>query len=304
MVLQAIAVQLSIDQKIPLAPGATTLHITGEPFKNLSRCIAAYISVHRRGSAGAYQRWADIVDDQSFSFPNLLPFFQKSPHLTPPNYAKRGADSEVTFDQSAFRSSGGPLQVSYSNFYQPFSPFIKRAFEVLGLKTINGLSSGVLEGFSEFTVTVDPRAATRSSSETSFLQQALSRTNLQVYQRTLAKKINIENKTATSVTVKTAGKSYCLSATKEVILSAGAVCQHRLQLRERHIDLVAVPLTSDAHGVRHWPQKYIRAARYTDASRRARRWSRHVGASSFASFSHRTITHPSRTSPSSPRVTR
>ena len=164
-----------------------------------------------------------MVGDQSFSFPNFLPFFQKSPHLTPPNYTKRGAASDVTFDSSAFSPLGGPLQVSYANFYQPFSPFIKRAFEILGLKNIAGLSSGVLEGFSEFTVTVDPHSGTRSSSETSFLQQALSRTNLQVYQRALAKKINIENKTATSVTVDAAGKTYYLSATKEVILSAGAV---------------------------------------------------------------------------------
>ena len=165
-----------------------------------------------------------MVGDQSFSFPNLLPFFQKSPHLTPPNYTKRGTGSDVVFDPGAFSPLGGPLQVSYANFYQPFSPFIKRAFELLGLKEIDGFSSGVLEGFSEFTVTVDPDSGTRSSSETSFLQQALSTTSLQVYQRTLAKKINIENKTARSVTVDTAGKTYYLSATKEVILSAGTVC--------------------------------------------------------------------------------
>lgn len=73
-------------------------------------------------------------------------------------------------------------------------------------------------------MTVDPQSGTRSSSETSFLQQALTNTNLQIYQRTLAKKINIEGKKATSVTVNTAGKTYFLSAAKEVILSAGTVC--------------------------------------------------------------------------------
>ena len=131
--------------------------------------------------------------------------------------------SEITFDAHAFRLSGGPLQVSYANFYQPFSSFIKSAFQTLGLRNIDGLNSGILEGFSEFTVTVDPQAGTRSSSETSFLQQALSTTNLQVYQRTLAKKIILENKTATGVTVDTAGKAYTLSAVKEIIISAGTV---------------------------------------------------------------------------------
>lgn len=166
------------------ALAVTILRITGEPIQaSRYHTLAAYRSV-RRGSAGAYQRWANMVGDQRFSFPNLL-------------------------------------------------PFIKRAFETLGLKNINGLSSGTLEGFSEFTVTVDPRSGTRSSSETSFLQQAQSRTNLQVYQRTLAKKVNIENETATSVAVDTAGKIYYLSATMKVILPAGALCLPHPQLLRR-----------------------------------------------------------------------
>ena len=173
---------------------------------------------------GAYQRWADTVNDQSFSFSRLLPFFQRSPQFTPPDFTKRGAGSETKFDSNAFSPKGGPLQVSYANFYQPFSPFIKRAFTFLGLQYISGLNSGSLEGFAEFTITVDPQSTTRSSSETSFLQQSIDANDLQVYQRTLAKKINFVNKRATSVTVDTAGKIFTVSAAKEVILAAGTVC--------------------------------------------------------------------------------
>ena len=165
------------------------------------------------------------MGDQSYTFNETLPYFQRSPQFTPPNYAKRGAGSEVLYDQTAFSSNGGPLQVSYSNFYQPVSSFIKQAFFNLGLQSLAGLNSGKLLGFSEFTLTIDPQAGTRSSSETSFMQEAIASSTLQVYQQTLAKNIVFDKrKTATGVNVVTAGTEYTLSATEEVILAAGVVC--------------------------------------------------------------------------------
>lgn len=178
------------------------------------------------GSSGSYQKWANQVGDQSYTFNNTLPYFRKSPQFTPPNYIKRGAGSEVLYDETAFSSNGGPLQVSYSNFYQPVSSFIKQAFINLGLQNLAGLNSGKLLGFSEFTLTIDPQAGTRSSSETSFMQKAIASSTLQIYQQTLAKNILFDQKkTATGVSVVTAGTTYTLSATKEVILAAGVVCQ-------------------------------------------------------------------------------
>lgn len=178
------------------------------------------------GTIGSYQRWADHVGDQSYTFSQILPYFKKSPHFTPPDYSKRGAGSRVLYDTSSFDPHGGPLQVSYSNFYHPISSFIKRAFLALGLQNIAGLNSGRLIGFSEVTLTIDPQSGTRSSSETSFLQDSIATSTLQVYQKTLAQKIIFDEKrTATGVKVVSAGTEYTLSATKEVILAAGAVRQ-------------------------------------------------------------------------------
>ena len=181
---------------------------------------------HASGTIGSYQKWANQVGDQSYQFSQILPYFKKSPHFTPPDYSKRGAGSEVLYDTAAFDPHGGPLQVSYSNFYHPISSFIKRAFLALGLQNIAGLNSGKLIGFSEVTLTIDPQSGTRSSSETSFLQDSIATSTLQVYQKTLAQKIIFdEKKTATGVKVVTAGTEYTLSATKEVILAAGVVRQ-------------------------------------------------------------------------------
>lgn len=182
------------------------------------------LTATERGTRGSYQQWATQVGDQSYTFENLLPYFQKSPSFTSPDYAKRGPGSSVTYSQDALIASGGPLRVSYTNFYQPFSAYFKQALQDLGLKNIPGLNSGSLLGFSEFTLTVDPKTGIRSSSETSFLQEAIAATTLQVYQKTVAKRIIFDSgKRASGVVVATAGVSYELSARKEVILSAGVV---------------------------------------------------------------------------------
>ncbi|KAL8649802.1 MAG: hypothetical protein Q9210_004180 [Variospora velana] len=177
---------------------------------------------YQRGTRGSYEQWANQIGDQSYTFDNLFPYFQKSPHFTPPDNVKRGAGSSVLYDPNAFSSAGGPLQVSYTNFYQPFSAFIKQGLQKLGLENIAGLNSGSLLGFSEFTLTVDPKAAIRSSSETSFLQEALATSTLQVYQKSIAKRILFnDSKVAQGVIVETAGVQYELSARKEIIVSAG-----------------------------------------------------------------------------------
>ena len=182
------------------------------------------------GSKGFYQAWADQVGDQSYKFENILAYFKKSPSFTPPNDAKRGPNSNISFDASAFSQNAGPLQVSYPNYYQPFSKYIKQAFRILGLKEIAGLNSGRLLGFSEFTWTVDPKSGIRSSSETSFLQSAIDSSALQVYQQTLAQQVLFDGqKAATGVSVVTAGKKYVISASKEVIIAAGVV-SHRFVL--------------------------------------------------------------------------
>jgi choline dehydrogenase len=75
-------------------------------------------------------------------------------------------------------------------------------------------------------LTIDPSDEKRSSSEASYLQYALAsgRTNLQVFTKTLAKKIVFDGETATGIIVMNKnGTASTLVAKKEVILSAGAV---------------------------------------------------------------------------------
>ena len=118
--------------------------------------------------------------------------------------------------------------MSYGNYQYSFGGPLSRGLEKLGFPALTGINSGKLIGYSAATSSVDARTATRSSSETSFLQRAAENTHIQIYPNALAKSIAFDaNKRATGVVVQAASSlqdfTYTLSADKEVILSAGAV---------------------------------------------------------------------------------
>lgn len=169
-----------------------------------------------------------MVGDNSWLWDTVFSFYKKSPQFTPPDFQKIGPGFDLPYDASAFSSQGGPLQVSFANYQQPFGPFLAKGMKAAGIKEQKGLNSGTLNGYAAVTLTVDPKSETRSSSETSFLRTAFTETGLKVYQRTMAKKILFDaKKKATGVNVVTDGKTYTLSANKEVIVSSGAVSEPR-----------------------------------------------------------------------------
>jgi choline dehydrogenase len=190
--------------------------------KTLGGSSALNTMSYVRSSASAYQRWADLVDDSSYSFDKLLPFFKKSVRLTPPNLAKRNAvNATPEYDPNSF-GNGSPLDVSWNNWVDPTITWLAKSLQAIGL-TINlkGWSAGELNGGSWVPSTIDPEHATRESSQTSFLNYASENTQLVVYPHSQATKILFDGTTATGVRVDTNGTIYTLSASKEVILSAG-----------------------------------------------------------------------------------
>lgn len=208
-------------------PSAGNRRIHYAQGKTLGGSSAINTMAFHRGTVGAYQRWADLVGDQSYTFPKLLPYFKKTSTLTPPNLSKRKApNATVLYDPGAFDNSlGGPVQVSWANWVDPAQSWLARALQAIG-QTLSpsGLSSGKVNGGAWVPTTIDPKDATRSSSKTSYLEAALKQgdVRLAIYLRSQAGKILFDDKKkAIGVSVTTNGTQYVLTARKEVILSAG-----------------------------------------------------------------------------------
>jgi choline dehydrogenase len=105
----------------------------------------------------------------------------------------------------------------------PISSFFQAAFIKLGLPVAEDFVSGTLSGVQYAANTINPRGNVRDSSYTSFVQNVPKLGTLDIRNNTLAKRIIFEGKSAVGVAVSSNGQDYVLSATKEVILSAGAV---------------------------------------------------------------------------------
>lgn len=168
------------------------------------------------------QQWATAVGDDSYTFPRLLPWYRKSPHYNPPRFEYPNSTNEQ--DPTAFNASGGPFQVSFGDYLDVFGTWAQYGFKALGHRLVRGFQSGVLLGTSYTLFSVDPTTATRSSSESSFLQLATKNTHLKIYNNSIAEKILFDEKNvARGVLVSSQYSSpYMLTARKEVILSAGA----------------------------------------------------------------------------------
>ncbi|KAI4098806.1 MAG: hypothetical protein L6R37_006294 [Teloschistes peruensis] len=192
--------------------------------KTLGGSSARNFLAYHRGTNDSYQQWAKEVQDDSYLYQNFLPYFQRSCHFTPPNLAKRyPPNGTVDYNPAAFDNSlGGPLQVSWANYAAPIGSWAKLGFMKAGILPIKGFDSGSIIGSSWVAQTLSPTNAHRSSSQTSYLSQAIENTSIVVYTQTLGQKILFDqDKTANGVSVTTAGVTYTLRARKEVILSAG-----------------------------------------------------------------------------------
>lgn len=241
--------------------------------------------IYNRGTIGSYQVWADAVDDQSWTFENLLPYFANGVNLTLPNpdNSERAANASnipLPANAAAYNQSGGPLHISYPNFALPFGSWVALAMEELGFPTQQDFISGNLLGAQYAPVTVAPESQTRDDSQTAFLQTAIENglTNLKGYTHTLAKQILFsDNNTATGVQVVSGnGDPYVLSARSEVILSAGAFQSPQLLMvsgvgPKEQLDEFNITVLADRPGVGQnmWdhldfgPSYYINAQGYT-----------------------------------------
>ncbi|KAH8893113.1 alcohol oxidase [Thozetella sp. PMI_491] len=217
-----------LSEPIPEANGRRTHYAQGKTLGGSSEInTMSYV----RGTKSSYRRLADMVGDDSWTFDELLKYFKRSCELTPPNTAKRNnLNVTIKYEASVFppTGTGGHLQVSWNNWVDATLTWLAKAVGEMGL-TISpkGFNSGEkITGYGAWVPsTIDPANTHRSSAESSFLQYAIENgRKLSIYTHTQATKILFDNATpprAVGVDVNTQGAKYTISASKEVVVSAG-----------------------------------------------------------------------------------
>jgi len=224
--------------------------------KTLGGCSAINSMGYLRGTKGMHRKWAKMVGDETYLWEKVLPFFKRSCNLTPPNYSKRNEpDVQPAYDADVF--GHGPLEVSFSNWIDPTARWLSEALQAIGLPVSpKGLSSGLLNGVSAWSSsTISAKDSTRESSQTSFLRQGIRKTTgLTIYPHTKAMKVNFALGRAISVSVATEGLEYTLSASQEVVISAGVYHSPQLLMvsgigPRDELESKGIPIVSELPGV-------------------------------------------------------
>ena len=162
--------------------------------------------VYIRGHALDYDGWQQAGCD-GWSYADVLPYFKKME-----NYSAGGDD---------YRGGDGPLKVKRPDASNPiFSTFVK-AGEEAGYPVTDDINGYRQEGFGRLDRST--YRGQRWSASRAYLDPARKRRNLTIITRAQVNKITIANGRATGVDYTVSGRTVHATATRDVILSAGAV---------------------------------------------------------------------------------
>ena len=159
-----------------------------------------------RGVPGDYDDWA-AAGASGWGWSDVLPYFRRSERNS------RG--------DSALHGSHGPLYVSDLRYTNPLSGVFIEAGQQAGYAANPDFNGPKQQGFGLYQVT--QKNGARCSSAVAYLDPARERHNLHIVTGALVNRITIERGRATGVTYSVGGRAYHQHATREVLLSGGAI---------------------------------------------------------------------------------
>ncbi|KAI9647789.1 hypothetical protein NHQ30_004177 [Ciborinia camelliae] len=176
-----------------------------------------------RGSKADYDSWGTFVGDDTWSWDGLYPYFVKSTTFTPPSDV---LSKEFDIRNNASAYGDGPIKISYPSVLFPDYRNQTLAANAYGIETSDAPESGDAIGFCWVPQTLDPATGFRSHSRIAYYDPVASRPNLKLITGHLVEKILFDDDlTATGVQFTSLhnNKTSSVSASKEVILAAGAI---------------------------------------------------------------------------------
>jgi choline dehydrogenase-like flavoprotein len=162
--------------------------------------------IYIRGQREDYDDWA-AQGNAGWSWNDVLPYFRKSQHQ------ERGAD--------ALHATGGPLNVMDLRSPNRYGPVFVEAGRQAGYTENKDFNGPVQEGVGMYQVT--HKNGERFSAAKGYLTPHLGRPNLKVLTDAHTTRILTEGKRAVGVEARVGGQLQQFKATREVLLSAGAL---------------------------------------------------------------------------------
>ena len=193
--------------------------------------------VYTRGCPEDYDGWADEMGCKGWSAKDLQPYFIRSEGNTKLGGANHGID--------------GPLGVSDNVPNRVSAAYVQGCME-LGMPFNPDFNSGKQEGTGFYQTTT--RDGKRCSAAVGYLRPALKRTNLELRTGILVSRIIVENGKANGVEIIEGGVKKTLTASSEVILTAGAIGSPKLMMLSgigpaAHLRGVGIDVQHDLKGV-------------------------------------------------------
>ncbi|PSN57124.1 hypothetical protein C0J52_01340 [Blattella germanica] len=194
--------------------------------------------IYTRGHRKDYDNWADM-GNVGWSYDEVLPYFLKSEDMSEPDLAKN----------SKYHKTGGYLTISYPPYHTAMAEaFIEAGLE-LGEKYVD-YNAEQMTGFSYVQTTL--KNGTRWSASRAYLHPIRKRKNLHVKKYSTVTKIIIDpiTKVAKGVEFVNNNHKYVVKATKEVILSGGAINSPQLLMLSgvgprKHLEDLGIDVIED-----------------------------------------------------------
>ncbi len=183
--------------------------------KTLGGSSSSNAMVYTRGHKFDYDHWADL-GNKGWGYKEILPYFKRSQNQ------ERGKDD--------YHSVGGNLNVQDIEIKNKLSSIFVKAGVEAGFKANNDFNGKDQEGIGFFQLT--QKNGRRCSTAKAFLLDAKKRPNLTIITKAHATRVIFKGKRATGVNYlhKGVNKEITLNASKEVILSGGAINSPQLLL--------------------------------------------------------------------------